>query len=53
MGGYAGLIQDAGIATSLNNSGQQWDYPNAWAPLQSMMVDALLQHGGKRAFQGI
>ncbi|KAK9807093.1 hypothetical protein WJX73_003834 [Symbiochloris irregularis] len=43
---HSGLIQDAGIVTSLNDSGQQWDYPNAWAPLQSMMVDALLQHGG-------
>ena len=44
--GSAGLLQGAGVATSLNATGQQWDAPNAWAPLQSIMVNALLAHGG-------
>lgn len=41
-----GLLQGGGIATSLNASGQQWDAPNAWAPLQSIMVDGLTTYGG-------
>ena len=27
-----------GIPTSFENSGQQWDYPNAWPPLQHILV---------------
>lgn len=27
-----------GLPTSLNKSGQQWDFPNAWAPLQWFLV---------------
>ena len=27
-----------GIPTSFDNSGQQWDYPNAWPPLQHILV---------------
>jgi alpha,alpha-trehalase len=27
-----------GVPTSLQPSGQQWDFPNAWPPLQSFMV---------------
>lgn len=30
-----------GIPTSLENSGQQWDYPNAWAPLEWFVMEAL------------
>ncbi|XP_041372836.1 trehalase-like [Gigantopelta aegis] len=30
-----------GIPTSLVNSGQQWDYPNVWPPLQHIMVTTL------------
>ncbi|OMO79824.1 Glycoside hydrolase, family 37 [Corchorus capsularis] len=37
----SGLVCAAGIATSLTNSGQQWDYPNGWAPLQHMIVEGL------------
>ncbi|XVE58119.1 hypothetical protein DITRI_Ditri04bG0144500 [Diplodiscus trichospermus] len=37
----SGLLCDAGIATSLTNSGQQWDFPNGWAPLQHMIVEGL------------
>ncbi|CAH1110056.1 unnamed protein product [Psylliodes chrysocephalus] len=31
-----------GIPTSLLQTGQQWDYPNAWPPLQDMIVTGLL-----------
>ncbi|GLT44799.1 hypothetical protein SLA2020_186760 [Shorea laevis] len=37
----SGLVCAAGIATSLTNSGQQWDFPNGWAPLQHMIVEGL------------
>lgn len=28
-----------GVPTSLRESGQQWDYPNAWPPLQHMLIE--------------
>ncbi|XP_037534243.1 trehalase [Nematolebias whitei] len=30
-----------GVPTSLRDSGQQWDYPNAWPPLQHMLIEGL------------
>ncbi|XP_028274674.1 LOW QUALITY PROTEIN: trehalase [Parambassis ranga] len=30
-----------GVPTSLRESGQQWDYPNAWPPLQHMLIEGL------------
>lgn len=30
-----------GIPTTLEHSGEQWDYPNAWPPLQYIMVMSL------------
>ncbi|GAX83830.1 hypothetical protein CEUSTIGMA_g11254.t1 [Chlamydomonas eustigma] len=41
----SGLLQPGGIMTSLYDSGQQWDAPNAWAPLQHMIVCGLRQCG--------
>ncbi|CAN1299793.1 TRE1 [Linum perenne] len=38
----SGLVLAAGIATSLTNSGQQWDYPNGWPPLQHQIVEEKL-----------
>ena len=38
----SGLLQEGGLATSLCNSGHQWDYPNAWAPLQYLIHQGLL-----------
>lgn len=35
----------AGIATSLVHSGQQWDFPNAWAPCQSMLIEGMSKMG--------
>ena len=31
----------AGVPTSLVNTTQQWDFPNAWAPLQYWIIEAL------------
>lgn len=30
-----------GTPTSLNHTGEQWDFPNAWPPLQSIIVMGL------------
>ncbi|XP_069695388.1 trehalase-like isoform X2 [Periplaneta americana] len=30
-----------GIPTTLEHSGEQWDYPNAWPPLQHIMIEGL------------
>ncbi|KAM5246003.1 trehalase [Ctenodactylus gundi] len=30
-----------GVPTSLRNTGQQWDFPNAWAPLQDLVIRGL------------
>lgn len=32
--------------TSLVESGQQWDAPNAWPPLQALLVEGLATYGG-------
>uniref|UniRef100_A0A0D3HFQ8 Trehalase n=1 Tax=Oryza barthii TaxID=65489 RepID=A0A0D3HFQ8_9ORYZ len=45
----SGLLQPAGIATSLSNTGQQWDFPNGWAPLQHLIVEGLLRSGSGEA----
>ncbi|RIJ37104.1 alpha,alpha-trehalase TreF [Pontibacter oryzae] len=35
------FLKPGGLVTTLNRSGQQWDSPNGWAPLQWMGVQAL------------
>ncbi|KAE9451083.1 hypothetical protein C3L33_16996, partial [Rhododendron williamsianum] len=45
----SGLLRAAGIATSLTNTGQQWDFPNGWAPLQHLIVEGLVNSGSKEA----
>ncbi|XVF53127.1 hypothetical protein PTKIN_Ptkin05aG0075200 [Pterospermum kingtungense] len=45
----SGLLCAAGIATSLTKSGQQWDFPNGWAPLQHMIVEGLSRSGSMEA----
>ncbi len=39
------LLQVGGLATTLVNSGQQWDAPNGWAPLQWIAVVGLRNYG--------
>ncbi len=38
---HAKLLKRGGIQTTLNNTGQQWDAPNGWAPLQYMIIKGL------------
>ncbi|XP_020550686.1 probable trehalase [Sesamum indicum] len=45
----SGLVRSFGIATSLTDSGQQWDFPNGWAPLQHMIAEGLVRSGSKHA----
>ncbi|KAK3228083.1 hypothetical protein Dsin_007945 [Dipteronia sinensis] len=45
----SGLVCAAGIATSTINSGEQWDFPNGWAPLQHMIVEGLVRSGSQEA----
>ncbi|XP_073111925.1 probable trehalase isoform X2 [Elaeis guineensis] len=45
----SGLLRVGGIATSLSNTGQQWDFPNGWAPLQHMVVEGLANSVSKEA----
>ncbi|KAM3615402.1 uncharacterized protein V6R79_001665 [Siganus canaliculatus] len=40
-----------GVPTSLRETGQQWDYPNAWPPLQHMLIEGLSKLPSKEATQ--
>ena len=40
-------LLEGGLVTTLNKSGQQWDYPNGWAPLQWMAIKGLRHYGHK------
>lgn len=39
------FLQPGGFVTTLNPSGQQWDAPNGWAPLQWIAVEGLKKYG--------
>jgi alpha,alpha-trehalase len=39
------LLYPGGLATTTRTSGQQWDRPNGWAPLQYLAVVGLEQYG--------
>lgn len=41
----ARLLVGGGIATTETESGEQWDRPNGWAPLQWLAVDGLRRYG--------
>ncbi|RNC90037.1 MAG: alpha,alpha-trehalase TreF [Allomuricauda sp.] len=38
------FLKDGGLVTTLEHSGQQWDAPNGWAPLQWIAVNGLLSY---------
>jgi alpha,alpha-trehalase len=40
-----GLLRPGGLATTQVDSGQQWDEPNGWAPLQYLAVTGLRRYG--------
>lgn len=39
------FLKEGGLLTTTNNSGQQWDAPNGWAPLQWMSYIGLKNYG--------
>lgn len=39
------LIGDGGLRTTTNRTGQQWDDPNGWAPLQWVAISGLRAYG--------
>ncbi len=41
------FLKSGGVVTTLVNTGQQWDAPNGWAPLQWMTVKGLDNYGHK------
>ncbi len=41
----ADFLQAGGWVTTLNHTGQQWDWPNGWAPLQWIVYKGLMNYG--------
>lgn len=41
------FLRNGGVVTTLVNSGQQWDAPNGWAPLQWIAIKGLDNYGKK------
>jgi alpha,alpha-trehalase len=39
------FLKDGGVVTSVYNTGQQWDEPNGWAPLEFITVKGLMNYG--------
>ena len=39
------FLKAGGVVTTLANTGQQWDAPNGWAPLQWMTIQGLRNYG--------
>lgn len=39
------FLMPGGLVTTLSNTGEQWDAPNGWAPLQWMAVKGLREYG--------
>jgi alpha,alpha-trehalase len=42
------FLRDGGVVTSVYHTGQQWDAPNGWAPLQFITVQGLINYGEHR-----
>ena len=47
------LMSPHGLATTTQDSGQQWDAPNGWAPLQWIAIDGLRRHGEEQLAKDI
>ncbi|MBL6449075.1 alpha,alpha-trehalase TreF [Fulvivirga sp. 29W222] len=41
----ADFLKPGGFVTTLNETGQQWDAPNGWAPLQWITINGLYNYG--------
>ncbi|MBT2563136.1 alpha,alpha-trehalase TreF [Pedobacter sp. ISL-68] len=42
------FLKKGGLLTTLNKSGEQWDNPNAWAPLQWISIAGLRNYGNNK-----
>ncbi|MBC7510573.1 MAG: alpha,alpha-trehalase TreA [Ferruginibacter sp.] len=49
----AKFLKVGGLVTTLKNSGQQWDAPNGWAPLQWIAVKGFENYGLKKEAKDI
>jgi alpha,alpha-trehalase len=49
----AELLKPGGIVTTTLDTGQQWDWPNGWAPLQWIAVEGLAGYGQNRLAETI
>lgn len=47
----AGLIDVGGAAMSLVETGEQWDAPNVWPPIDWMLIDGAERYGGEAGAQ--
>ena len=47
------LLKDGGLVTTTNHTGQQWDAPNGWAPLQWIAITGLENYGQHALAQDI
>ncbi|MEM6345567.1 MAG: alpha,alpha-trehalase TreF [Bacteroidota bacterium] len=47
------FLQPGGVVSTLNRSGQQWDSPNGWAPLQWITIQGLRNYGHDELAQEI
>ncbi|KAL4432233.1 hypothetical protein ABPG77_005995 [Micractinium sp. CCAP 211/92] len=41
----SGLFKVGGVATTLTETGQQWDFPNVWPPINWLLIDGLQRFG--------
>ena len=39
------LLEPGGLGATLTRSGQQWDRPNGWAPMQYLAIEGLNAYG--------
>ena len=49
----AELMKPGGIVTTTLDTGQQWDWPNGWAPVQWIAVEGLAGYGQNRLAETI
>jgi len=47
------LLKPGGVVTTVLETGQQWDAPNGWAPLQWIAVDGLRRYGSAALAEAI
>jgi alpha,alpha-trehalase len=47
------FLQAGGVVTTLVDTGQQWDWPNGWAPLQWLTIKGLDNYGKKELAKDI